>query len=125
MAERIELTTVTIPAGTAVATPLVTVADFNDGGVERIEVTVPPGPSGLVGFRIAHSGQTIIPYEVNDWVITDDEKISWPVEGFPTGNKWSIIAYNTDIYLHKLYFRWHLNELVTQVSPLLQPVAIE
>lgn len=106
MAERIELFDVTIPAGTAIASPQTTALSFNDGVVEQIEITIPPGPSGLVGFRIGHSAQTIIPKSGNGWIIADDQFIKWPLQGFPTGNKWFFRGYNTDVFDHTIYLRF-------------------
>ena len=110
MAERIETFDVAIPAGTAIATPQTTAFSFNQGVVQRLEIIVPPGPSGLVGFRIRHSTQTVIPQSGSGWIIADDEKISWPLEKYPVGNKWSLQAYNTDAFQHTLYFRFLLLE---------------
>lgn len=120
MAERIEAPAVTIAAGTQIATPATTAFDWRDGIVTRFDIRIPPGPSGLVGFRILHSGQQVIPFQGTDWVIADDEVLSWDVESFPIGNKWSVRAYNLDIYLHTLYFRVLIRELPT---PAVGPVA--
>lgn len=125
MAERIELFDVTIPAGTAIASPQITALSFNQGVVEQIEIIVPPGPSGLVGFRIRHSAQTIIPMSGNGWIIADNEQIKWPLQGYPVGNKWSIQAYNTDVYEHTLYLRFLVLETRrnTLVEATLVPIA--
>lgn len=111
MAQRIETFDVTIPAGTLVAAPQVTALAFNIGVVQGIEIQVPPGPSGLVGFRIRHSGDTVIPYDRSKWIIADNDVIRWPLEGFPTGRAWSIEAYNTDVYAHTLYIRFLVSEI--------------
>lgn len=124
MAARVETPSVTVPAGTAIAAPLTTALTWNDGTVERIEVFVPPGPSGLVGFQIVHSGQVVIPFRASNWVITDDEKISWDVEGYPVGGKWAVRAYNVDLYDHTLYFRFLLKELGTPAYTTVTPVPI-
>lgn len=110
MAQRIETFDVTIAAGTAIATPQTTVLNFNQGVVQQLEIIVPPGPSGLVGFRIRHSGQTIIPQSGVGWIISNDEQIKWPLENYPVGNKWSIQAYNTDVFQHTLYLRFLILE---------------
>lgn len=110
MAERIETFDVTIPAGTAIASAQTTALNFNMGVVQKIEILIPPGPSGLVGFRIRHSAQTVIPHSGSGWIIADDEKIEWPLENFPVGNKWTIQAYNTDVFPHTLYLRFLVAE---------------
>lgn len=134
MADRIEAPAVTIAANTAIATPATTPLNWRDGIVERIEVRVPPGPSGLVGFRILHSGQQVIPFQGTDWIVADDELLEWDVSNFPTGNKWSVRAYNTDLYAHTLYFRFLIRELpmpapgpvaLVPIVPLMEQVAPE
>ena len=113
MASRIEFTDVTIPAGTLITAPVRIVPTFADGELERIQMRWPPGPSGLVGLRIGHSGQVIIPFDVRTWLITDDEAIDWDVTGYPTAAKWFIDGYNSDVFDHTIQFRWLLNETPT------------
>lgn len=112
----------TIAANTAIATPTTTALAIPDGIMTRIEMRWPPGPAGLVGIRIAHSGTVIIPRTSANWLISDDEPIDWPVEGYPTGNKWSIVGYNTGVNPHTIYFRFHLNEFPTRRT--LPPVPV-
>ncbi len=125
MAERVELFEAAIAAATAIVTPATFTLSMNPGVTRRVEVIVPPGPSGLVGFRLRHSGQTVIPYSGTNWVITDDEKLDWTLDGYPTGDRWTLQAYNTDIYQHTLYVRWFLDEIPARAAPVLLPVAIE
>jgi hypothetical protein len=110
MAQRIENFEVTIPSGTAIAAPQTTNLDFNDGIVERMEVLIPRGPSGRVGFRILHSGDAVIPYDRTKWLIADDEVIKWDLENYPTGSAWAVQAYNIGAYDHTLYFRLLVRE---------------
>lgn len=110
MADRIETFDVLIPAGTAIASPQSTSLTFNPGIVRHITIVVPPGPSGLVGFRIRHSGEPIIPHNRANWIIADNDKIDWPLSGFPTGAAWSVQAYNIDGFDHTLYFRLQVDE---------------
>lgn len=113
MAERVEIIDVTIPANTPQATPVTVVLPIPDGVLVRMEQRWAPGPAGLVGLRVAHSGQAIIPRSGSAFLITDDEAISWDMAGYPTGNKWSVIGYNTDINNHTIQFRMHLDEIPT------------
>lgn len=110
MADRVEIFRVTVPAGTAQAAPADTPLSFNPGNVTDIELVIPTGPSGLVGFKIRHSGNTIIPYGDNTFVVTDGEIIRWPLTGAPVGNKWVFRAYNTDIYDHTIEVRFLVTE---------------
>jgi hypothetical protein len=116
VANRIEPKQVTIPAGTAIATPATTNLTFNRGNVIRIEIKVPPGPSGLMGFMIGHSGGIVIPYDGSTWLVLDDDNLDWPVVGFPTGSAWFLRGYNTGLYTHTVYLRFHIDELSRAIS---------
>lgn len=124
MADRTEITEVLIPAETAIASFQTTSVSFQRGRVDRLEVRIPPGPSGLVGFRIGHSGQVIIPRQGSAWFITDNDKLDWDLDNYPTGSAWEIYAYNTDVYDHTLYFWWHLTELGTPDVGVVTPIPI-
>lgn len=125
MAERVEISEATVPLGTAIASAVTFTQSWLPGILRRIEIVVPPGPSGLVGFRFLNSGQTVIPRDASKWFVTDDEKLGFDIEGFPTSDKWSVRAYNLDIYDHTLYFRWFLDEIPSHVDAPLVPIAIE
>lgn len=116
MAQRIEAPIVSVPAGTLSTAPQRTGLSWQDGRVVRIEVKVPPGPSGLVGFALGHSGQVIIPRSAGQWIIADDDTLDWDTDDYPTGNKWFMDAYNTDIYPHSLFLRIHIEEHGTALT---------
>lgn len=124
MAQRTELFAVTVPAGTAQASPQVTALSFPDAVTEAVEFIIPPGPSGLVGWQLRHSGQFIIPRTANSFFVMDDVHQTWALEDYPVGNKWQVAAYNTDIYDHTLQFIFHVNELSQPVgtTPPLIPI---
>lgn len=111
MATRIEPFEVLTPAGTAESSYLVTPLSFQEGRVDRVEIIVPPGPSGLVGFKLAHSGQSVIPLTSSTWNIADDTKFDWAISAFPSGNAWELWTYNNDAYPHTLYLWFHVFEL--------------
>jgi hypothetical protein len=125
MAERIEAHQVTVPPGTAIAAPQTTALPMNPAVTRRIEIVIPPGPSGLVGFRLAHSGQVIIPFTATNWIVADSEKLDWPVDGYPTGDRWTLVAYNLDIYSHTIYLRWHVDEIPSRNNVVLPDFVIE
>lgn len=110
MASRIEQFQCTIAAGTAIATPQTFPLTFNRGIVQKLEITVPPGPSGLVGFQITHSGSVIIPYNSATFIVTDNEHIEWDVENYPTGSAWGLRGYNLDVYAHSIFVRFLIRE---------------
>lgn len=116
MASRIETFSPLILAGTAIAAPASFPLNFNDGVVQRIEILIPPGPSGLMGFRITHSGTVVIPYDGSSFIVTDDEKMVWDTEDYPTGSAWGLQGYNTDVYDHAVYLRFLVRETTRQPS---------
>lgn len=118
MAERIEIKTIVTPAETALASPLVTALNWRQGYPERVEIRVPPGPSGLVGIQFAHSGQVILPHDPSEWLVTDNEAVIWPLTSYPYNAKWTVRTYNTDIYEHSIQIRMLFNEIGTrQITP--------
>jgi hypothetical protein len=125
MAERVQARAITVPAGTLSTSP----ADFDlpwpRGDLVRLQVRIPPGPSGLVGFAVGHSNQTIIPADDGEWIIGEDEPLSWDTSGYPTGDAWFVRAYNEDIYPHTLYFRAEFNEVRPSNMDTVAPLAIE
>jgi hypothetical protein len=114
MAERIEIISITTPAGTASSAPLVTALPWREGYPVRIEIRVPPGPSGLLGFQLAHSGEVIIPKDKTQFLITDNEAIMWPLDNYPYNAKYTVRTYNTDVFDHTIQIRMLLNELGVQ-----------
>lgn len=122
MSNRIEAFAVTIPKATAKASPLTVATVFPDGVVTAIEIDIPPGPSGLLGFVVAHSQQPIIPRTANTWITLDDAHLSWTLADYPTGGSWAVVGYNTDVYNHTIQVRYFINELS---EPAPQPITIQ
>lgn len=99
---------VTTPAGTLSTGPQVTSLGFPPAQVDRIEVRVPPGPAGVLGFRIGSGGVQIIPYNDGGWVVTDDEVIGWDLTDQIESGAWQLISYNTGSLPHTVYVRFLL-----------------
>ena len=101
--------TVTVPAGTTIAAPQVTDLAMPPRVVARIDILVPPGPNGLVGFALAMADQPIIPYNAGEWIVSNDERITLPLDGFPDSGAWQLLAYNLGQYDHTLRFTFELH----------------
>lgn len=112
-ADRLEPFEVTVPAGTLEASPQRTALSFLDGNVTDINILIPPGPSGFVGFRIEYDGEPVIPGRGRPFIVGDDERIEWPIRGYPTGGGWELVAFNTDVFEHTLYLRFYIQEFPT------------
>lgn len=114
---------VTITAGTAIASPQVTGIPIPPRIVNVVEVVVPPGCSGLVGFQVGMAGVQIVPVNNGGWIITDDEKIVFPVQGLPDSGAWQVIGYNLDIYDHTIQVRLLTSLVITSPNALISDQA--
>src|SRR5262245_38859499 len=95
-----------IPAGTAKATPVTVALTLPTRIVQELEVLTPPGPRGEVGWAIGLSGENIIPTQRGQFIVTDDEVIRWPLEGYPDSGAWQLFGYNTGVFDHTIYVRF-------------------
>ncbi len=95
---------VTIPAGGTILadTPM------PEGTVEEIVITVPPGPSGLVGLQLWVKGGQAQPVQQGAWFIADDRIISLKLAGQPDSGAWQLNGYNTDIYPHTIGLEYYV-----------------
>lgn len=96
---------VTVPAGTAVTAPITQDLAMPARIVSGIEVVVPPGPAGAVGFRFASGGVSVIPPDPEGWITTNGEVISWSTDNYLTTGAWQVQAYNNGQYDHTIYVR--------------------
>jgi hypothetical protein len=104
LARELQAFDITTPAGTAKATPQVTNLSLGSRAVREVRVLIPPGPRGEVGFALGSSGVMVIPINPGQFVVTDDEHISLPLEGLWDSGSWQITTYNTGHYPHTLTF---------------------
>lgn len=96
----------TIPAGTPLVSPVTLAMQFPIYQVDRIEIKVPHGPNGNMGFYIALSGTQVIPYVPGNWLILDDDNLSWDFSDLPNSGAWELVGYNTGFYPHTVYVRF-------------------
>lgn len=123
MAVEVHQFTVVIPANTPKATLAVVKMKLNLFDIESIDIEVPPGPSGLMGFYLALSGQQWIPWEMGEFLIWDDRAANWPLTEQPTSYGWEVHGYNLDVYDHSIVVRFHVN-LVSVATPQIVPPTI-
>ena len=117
MAREVQRFPVTIPAGTLKSAPVQINLAMPARIVEEVEIVVPPGPRGEVGFQLGTSGSQIIPITPGQFVVTDDEVIHWPLEGQIDSGAWQMIAYNTGAFNHTLEVRFLCQLVPSQVLP--------
>lgn len=114
MAYRVLPFTVTIPANTPVASPYVQAINLDGWQLVRLDLDVPPGPAGLMGFQVYNNGVPWIPYGSGQWIIWDDVTESYYLDDQPNAGGWEIRGYNTDaVYSHAVTVRCHVNPAVT------------
>ena len=100
---------VTIPAGTPESAPVTQDIYFPVREVTGIGWKVPPGPSGLMGWRLTMSGgQQVIPAG-GGWIIADDQADTWPVQSLPDSGAWEVTGYNAGAYDHTIYLTFLLD----------------
>ena len=121
MAIRVLPFVVTIPAGTTAAAPATTPINLDGWTVQRIDLDVPPGPGGLMGFQIYNNGVPWIPYGNGQWIIWDDAKDSYYLEEQPTGGGWAVVGYNTGVFPHSVTVRFHVTSAVADITPTAAP----
>lgn len=112
---------VTIPANTPLTAPVTTAVSFPPRTVTGVHWKVPPGPSGLMGWRLTmNNGLPVVPIG-GGWIITDDDSDTWTLTGQPDSGAWEVTGYNTDIYDHAVYVDF-LCDLIGQTpAPLALP----
>lgn len=93
---------VTIPAGTPKATPVVINTRFEPFTVTQINIRIPPGPLGQMGFQIASSRVQVIPWATGQFIVANDEPLSYPVTDAPNSGDWQVIGYNTGVFDHTI-----------------------
>lgn len=118
MAEEVYSFTANIPAGTAIATPVTVDMSTPTRTIDRIQIVVPTGPNGLVGFAIANAGVPVIPRNRGGWIIANGEVVDWALQEQITSGSWQLIGYNLGQYSHNLYVRLLMDLVgVEPVSP--------
>lgn len=109
MAYRILPFAVTIPAGTQQSAPVTIPLALDNWEIEAIDLEVPPGPAGLMGFQIANNGVAWIPFGTGQWLVWDDVKERYNLTDQPNASGWAVIGYNLGAYDHQLVVRFHVN----------------
>jgi hypothetical protein len=116
---------VTIPAGTAANDPYTQEIWFPAREVLGVHWKVPPGPSGLMGWRLTMSGGTAVLPTGGGWIITDNDSDTWNLQGQPDSGYWEVTGYNTGIYNHTVYLDFLLDIVGgQQTTPALIPNTI-
>lgn len=116
---------VTIPAGTPKVTPVIINTRFEPMTVSEIDVLIPPGPLGQMGFQIASSRVQVIPWNTGQFIVSNDERLTLPINNAPNSGDWQVIGYNTGVFDHTIWVRFALdsNSIATAPAPA-QPLSV-
>lgn len=109
MSAEIRAFSCTIPASTAIASPVTISLAMPARIVRHIRVRIPPGPLGTVGWSIGLAGVPILPYNPGAWIVGDDEVVEWPVENQPSSGAWQLFGYNLGLISHTLQVQFQVD----------------
>ncbi|MGH3180334.1 MAG: hypothetical protein ACRDOE_00265 [Streptosporangiaceae bacterium] len=115
MAVEVRVFHVVLAPGDSVGVPHVVALTFPPRLVSRIQVLVPPGPRGTVGFALGAAGVAVLPSEAGTFIVADGETIDWPLSRQIESGAWELFAYNAGVFAHTLEVRF-LVELVQSMS---------
>ena len=112
MSYQVRQFTAVIPANTAKASPVTINLATGYWEIDSIDLEVPSGPAGLMGFQLWIGGGQWIPYEAGEYIVWDDITYSWAMSDQPVGQQWSVVGYNTDpVNNHQVTVRFHISQV--------------
>jgi hypothetical protein len=97
---------VTTPVGTLKTAPLLSNLTMPARIVRQVDIRIPAGCRGVVGFALAAAGNPILPVNPGAWIVGDNELIPWPLVDQITSGAWQVLTYNLGKYAHTLEFRF-------------------
>ena len=125
MADRIEWFDIVIPANTPVNNLHVANLSFKQATVLEIDVIVPPGPAGNVGFYLTAGGSQALPRTPGSFIISDDQFFQWQTSNYINSGQWGMAGYNLDFQDHTIQVGFQLNEIVySPTSSFGSPVSV-
>jgi hypothetical protein len=103
--------TLSVPSGTASAAPVTTAVVLENATLVDVEIIVPPGHQGLTGIRVRMSGQQVLPWANDSWIVADDYRRVFDVDTQIGARAVSLQGYNTDVFPHTFYVRFHIRSV--------------
>jgi hypothetical protein len=98
----------TIPAGTLLAAPVTVPMLLPAGTVDQVDIHVPDGFNGFVGFALTSAGVNIFPSTPGSYFTTSNEVFSIPLVDHHTSGAWALTGYNLGNFSHTVRCRFYL-----------------
>jgi len=124
MATEVYAFDITIPAGTLKAAGFSYKMSMRPRIVREIDIRIPAGPSGNVGFQIGAAGTQIIPQNTGEYIIADDERIQWQIDNAIDSGAWVLYGYNTGTHDHTIYVQFQVDLISASGQDLSIPLNI-
>lgn len=124
MAAEVHQFSATIPAGTAMDDPVSVTLEQANYEIESIDLQVPSGPNGRMGFVLALDDTQWLPFELGEYIIWNDRTENWPLNDQVVNGGWNVVGYNLGQYDHTVTIRFHVNPIVIDTSATIPTVVI-
>lgn len=106
------MSTATIPAGTPKsALAKVNIAPPGIWTVDQVDLEVPSGPYGAMGFYLAIDNEQWIPHSPGQFLVWNDVQKEWPLVDQPRSDRWNLFGYNSGVNDHIVIVRFHVTEI--------------
>lgn len=116
MADRYQYFEFTYPAQNGAAVPVTNDTSFPQGVVQQVDITIPYGADGLIGFQVLSGKSSVIPYNSPLFLLRPGGTWSFPVSNQPASGSWQFSAYNADYLPHTVQVLFYINESGPTVS---------
>jgi hypothetical protein len=90
-----------------------------------VSIIVPKGVRGTIGVGIGYGGQVVIPNTSAELIYTDDEVLTWPVDGLPVGVQWQLATDPQAWFDHMITVRMSVDEIPPRIATGVLPEPVE
>lgn len=86
----------------------------------EVEIDIPPGPKGQVGFYLEYAGTPLVPHSnTPHWIVVDDYQRTFPLDT-ELGSSLVFVYYNLGVWQHNAYLRFTATPIAAYVDLLAQ-----
>lgn len=97
---------ITLQPGSTAAAPVTTAIGVADIWCYSVQIEVPKGPAGVMGFFLTYANTQIVPWsQSKHYLVVDDFDHTFPVNA-ELGKGLAMVGYNTGYWPHTVYFRF-------------------